>query len=202
MSTEKMNTKIKKNRNKDSRFSQIARLGEDIFHAKDLANLWRIKSPNTLYTTLKRYVQKGWLFRIYKGLYSIKPLAQLDSLKLGIKALRCYAYVGTETILAHSGIIQQEIKEITMVSSVSRRFSIGNNHYYSRQLKDEYLFNDAGIKNENGLKIASVERAIADILYFNPRAYFDAYEKINWRKVKKIQKEIGYASTRFKTSDS
>jgi len=190
-----MNTKNKKNRNKDSRFSQIARLGEDIFHTKDLANLWQIKSPNTLYTTLKRYVQKGWIFRIYNGLYSIKPPEQLNPWQLGIGALRCYAYIGAETILAQSGIIQQEIKEITIISSVSRRFSVGSHRYYSRQLKDEYLFNDAGIKNENGFKIATIERAIADILYFNPNAYFDAHERINWKKVKKIQKEIGYVSS-------
>lgn len=197
-----MNTKIIKRKSKDSRFSQIARLGENIFHTKDLANLWRIKSPNTLYTTLKRYAQKGWIFRIHKGLYSMRPLSQLNPWELGIKSLRSYAYIGAETILAHHGIIQQEIKEITIIGSVSKRFSIGNNHYYSRQLKDEYLFNDTGIKNKKGLKVSTIERAIADILYFNPVAYFDAYNRINWRKVKKIQKKIGYDFTRFKTSKS
>lgn len=194
MSTEKMNilAKSPKNKGKDSRFSQIARLGEDVFYAKDLANLWQIRSTNTLYTTLKRYVQKGWLFRIYKGLYSIKPLGQLNPLKLGAKALHRYAYISAETVLAQAGLIQQEIKEITLVSSISKRFSIGDYHYYSRQLKDEYLFNDAGVKNENGLRIAVPERAVADILYFNPKAHFDAREMIDWKKVREIQKEIGY----------
>ncbi|MFH1385877.1 MAG: hypothetical protein ABIG65_02410 [Patescibacteria group bacterium] len=39
----RINRQIKTNKGKDSRFSQIARLGEDIFYAKDLANLWQIK---------------------------------------------------------------------------------------------------------------------------------------------------------------
>ena len=185
-------SRAKVNKGKDSRFSQIARLGEDIFYAKDLANLWQIKDTNNLYTTLKRYTQKGWLFRIYKGLYSIKPLEQLDSFKLGIKALHRYAYISTETVLARAGFIQQEIKEITLVSSISKRFSIGGNHYYSRQLKDNYLFNDAGVKNENGLRIAIPERAVADLIYFNPKAFFDARKTIDWKKVKEIQKEVGY----------
>ncbi len=182
--------KRSKNKGKDSRFSQIARLGEDIFYAKDLANLWQIKDSNNLYTTLKRYTQKGWLFRVYKGLYSIKPFEQLNPLKLGVKALHRYAYISVETVLAQAGFIQQEIKEITIISSISKRFSIGGNHYYCRQLKDKYLFNDAGIKNENGLRIAVPERAVADLLYFNPKAYFDAYKMINWKKVKEIQKYV------------
>lgn len=185
-------SKTTANKGKDSRFSQIARLGEDIFYAKDLANLWQIKDTNTLYTTLKRYTQKGWLFRIYKGLYSIKPVEQLNPLKLGVKILHRYAYISAETVLAQAGFIQQEIKEITLISSISKRFSIGSNYYYSRQLKDEYLFNSAGIKSDNSLLIASPERAVADLLYFNPTAYFDARETINWKKVKEIQKEVGY----------
>lgn len=185
-------SKITTNKGRDSRFSQIARLGEDIFYAKDLANLWQINDKNTLYTTLKRYAQKGWIFRIYKGLYSIKPLNQLDPIELGLKALRRYAYVSAETILVRNGFIQQEIKEITLISSISKRFSIHGNNYYSRQLKDEYLFNDAGVKNENNLRIATSERAVADLLHFNPKAFFDAREIIDWQKVKEIQKEVGY----------
>lgn len=187
-----MNIKSTKNKGKDSRFAQIARLGENIFFAKDLANLWQIKESNTLYTTLKRYVQKGWLFRIHKGLYSIKPPEQLDSFLCGIKALHRYCYVSAETVLAQSGLIQQEIKAITLVSSISKRFFIVGNYYYCRQMKDEFLFNDAGIKNESGLLIATPERAIADLLYFNPKAHFDARKQIDWKKVKHIRQVVGY----------
>jgi len=187
-----MNSKSNKNNGKDSRFSQIARLGEDVFYAKDLANLWQIKEPNTLYTTLKRYVDKGWLFRVHKGLYAIKPIKELNPLLLGVKVLHRYAYISTETVLSQSGFIQQEIKAITIVSSISKRFSIGDYRYYCRQLKDEYLFNDAGIKNENGLRIATPERAVADLLYFNPKAHLDGRELIDWKKVKQIQKAVGY----------
>ncbi len=192
-------SKTTANKGKDSRFSLIARLGEDIFYAKDLANLWQIKDANTLYTTLKRYAQKGWLVRIYKGLYSVKPLERLNPLELGVKALHRYAYVSAETVLAQAGFIQQAIKEITLISSISKRFSIHGNDYYSRRLKDEYLFNDAGVKNANGLRIATAERAVADLLYFNPRAFFDAREMIDWKKVKEIQK---YVFTQSKRSNS
>ncbi len=178
--------------NQGNRFAQIAKLRELVFHAQDLANLWQIKNPNTLYTTLKRYNKKGLLFRIYKGLYSIKPIHELDPLLLGIRAIHQFAYISTETVLAQAGIIQQNINNITLISSQSKRFSIGNYHYYSRQLKDEYLYQTIGIINKDGIRIANVNRAIADMLYFNPQAYFDANKLINWKEVKKIQQKIGY----------
>lgn len=195
MSTVKKNTIL-------HRFAKIAVLNEAIFHIDDLANLWGIKNENTLHTTLKRYVKQGLLFRIYRGFYSIKPVDKLDPYLLGLKAIYGHGYISTETVLISSGIIQQSIGEITLISSKSIRFSIGGNNYRSRMLADKYLYNPAGIKEKNGIKIASMERAIADLLYFNPKTYFDAGNLINWKKVKKIQKEIGYDFTKQKRRNS
>jgi len=180
---------------KSNRFAQIAKLGSAIFHTKDLANLWQINNANTLYTTLKRYAKQGLLFRIYKGFYSIKPINELDPLLLGLKALREFSYVSAETVLAEQGIIFQSGNKITLISSKSKKFSIGDNNYYSRKLSDRFLFNPVGIEDNNGVKIASADRAAADLLYFNSKTYFDNSKKINWKKVKKIQKEIGYPLT-------
>lgn len=189
-----MMKKDKRTRQED-RFAKIARLGEVVFNVKDLANLWQIKNPNTFHTTLKRYTQKKLLFRIYRGFYSIKPLNQIDPVILGMKALRKFAYISTETVLFQTGIIQQNIHGITFISSVSKKFSIGDNNYYCRELKDEYLYQTIGIIEKNGIKTATVERAIADLLYFNPKVYFDAERLIDWKKVKKIQKQVGYFLT-------
>ena len=41
---------------------------------KELQVFWKIKNKNTLYTTIKRYVKQGVLFRIKKGEYSTKPI--------------------------------------------------------------------------------------------------------------------------------
>ena len=191
-----MKNKLKKTRQgRDDKFAQIARLGESIFHTQDLASLWQIKNPNTLYTLIKRYKKRRLLFGIYKGFYSLKPVDQIDQVMLGIKALHGFAYISTETVLVQSGIIQQNIHGITFISSQSKKFSVGDNHYYSRKLKDLYLFQPAGIIDEHGVKIATVERAMADLLYFNSRAYFDGEKLIDWQKVKNIQKEIGYPLT-------
>ena len=110
MSTVKSNTSL-------ARFAQIAVLGEEIFHVDDLANLWGIENANTLHTTLKRYVNRGLLFRVYRGFYAIKPIEKLDPYLLGIKALHNYAYVSTETVLVNAGVMQQALSKLPLVCS-------------------------------------------------------------------------------------
>jgi len=61
-----------------------------------------------------------------------------------------------------------------------------------RQMADKYLFNSAGIIKNGECFEAALERAVADILYFSPKFYFDSPNLINWSMVKKIQKEVGY----------
>lgn len=179
-----------------NRFAELARLGETVFHTGDLANLWRITNKNTLYTTIKRYVEQGLLFRIHKGFYAIKPPREIDPYLLGAKALHSYGYVSCETILREQGIIQQELSAITLVSGEAKRFSIAGNHYYSRKLSDKFLYQQTGIAaTENGIRKAGAERAVADLLYFNPHAYFDTENLIDWQKVRALQKEIGYPLT-------
>jgi len=174
-----------------NRFAKLAEMGEILFHTRDLANLWQIKNKNNLYTTLKRYVKKGLLFRIYKGFYSLKDIKTINPQFLGIKALNQFAYISTETVLAENGIIFQNFPVITLISSKLKKFSIGDNVYQSRQLNGKYLFNMAGIELENGFYKATTERAVADLLYFNPHYFFDGQNVINWERVKQIQKKVG-----------
>lgn len=189
MSTGK--TDIKTNTTQ-ARFAKLARLGEQVFHVGDLANLWGIENKNTLHTTLKRYAKEGLLFRVYRGMYSIKPVDKIDPYLLGVKALHKFAYISTETVLSNSGIILQKMQYITIVSSESKKFTIGNMDYRSRQLADKFLFQKKGINARNGVSIATVERAVADLLYFQPNFHFDNPKQIDWSRVKKLQKEMGY----------
>lgn len=195
MSTEKSNAIIKQKSIGSRRFAQIVKLGQIIFHAKDLANLWQIKDANTLYVTLGRYAKNGLIFRIHKGFYALKPVEKLDPYQLGVKALSGYGYISAETVLADNGIIFQNQPAITLVSPHSKKFLIGPFQYHSRKLSDKFLYNSAGIIDRRGIKIATAERAVADLLYFNSKAFFDAANMIDWKKVKKLQELIGYPKT-------
>ena len=167
---------------------------EQVFHTQDLSVLWGISNKNTLYTTIKRYCQQGILFPVYKGMYSALPITELDPFILGIKALHRYGYVSCEAILAQHGLMNPLISEITLISSISRRFQIGNSHFRCRRIVDQFLYQPIGIKKESNVCMASKERAVADTLYFNPKFHFDA--PIEWKKIREIQEVIGYPLTK------
>ena len=162
------------------------------FYTKDLARLWGLDNSETLNTTISRYIKSGVLIPVYKGLYSTKPLNEVDQVLLGAVALHSYTYLSTEYVLAKDGIIFQLVNSYTYCSTRNRTIKINNNLYKSRQLKDTYLYNPYEIIDMNGYKVATTERAIADMLYYNPKYYFDSYKTIDWQKVKKVQKEVGY----------
>lgn len=147
------------------------------FHTSDLGVIWGISNANTLYTTIKRYVQKGVLIKIHKGFYSVVPASELDPLQLGISFLHRYAYVSTETVLSQGGIINQVIYPITLISSVSLKFTLNGQDYICRKLKLDRLFDSTGIEEQNGILMANTKRAVADMLYFNPKYHFDNLSK-------------------------
>lgn len=186
MSTLKKNISAK-------RMALLGKKGEIIFHIDDLANLWGVTNRNTLRVTLSRYVEDGLLYRIYRGFYSTLPPAELDPLLLGAKAIHRFCYVSTETVLWEEGFISQTPYVFTFVSDSSRNFKIGSYRFKSRKLHNRYLFQPIGVEIRNGIRWATPERAIVDMLYFNPLFHFD--RPIPWGKIKMIQANIGYPLT-------
>jgi len=174
------------------RIDTLLKLKEKLFHTNDIALLWGINNKNTLYTTIKRYVQKGILIPIHKGFYSTISLDQIDPFKLAVGYLHRFAYVSCETVLIREGIIFQKENYLTLISSVSKKFTISNRPYLVRQLKDSYLYYDRGIDRIDGVLTANVERSVADLLYFNSNYYFDNEKKIDWKEVREIRKVISY----------
>lgn len=166
---------------------------QKLFHTTDLGLLWNISNLNTLYTTISRLVRKRVLFAVQKGLYSVVPLEHLESIQVGIRVLHRYVYVSTETVLAEAGLISQITYAATFISDISRKFHIGQYQYLARSLRLIFLHNTAGIfTRADGILIATVERAVADMRYFQPGYHFDGNSRIDWEKVKQIQTEVGY----------
>ena len=181
------------------RLSELIKLDRKIYHSNDLAIVWGISNKNTLYTTIKRYVQKGILIPIYKGLYSTVPLSQLNPLELGKSIIHRYTYLSTETVLAQTGAIGQTTYVYTFVSGIPKKVTVGSTSYLFRKLKDEYLNNPVGVINQNGIFVATTERAVADMLYFNPKYHFDIPEIIDFDKVEFIQKQVGYPYAKYQS---
>lgn len=175
---------------------------ESVLHTQDIAVLWGIQKPQTLYTTIGRYVKRGVLTPLTKGMYTtVRPRA-LDPLLLGLKSLHEYGYVSCETVLFQEDVVNQPPQEITLVSSQSRHWTVNEHRFRSRKLKDAFLYHPAGITEKNGIRTATRERAIADLLYFHSRAPLDA--PVDWQRIQAIQRAIGYPLTphRYASSSS
>lgn len=164
------------------------------FHASDLALLWGIDNRDTLNVTLKRFVDRGILIRIHKGFYATTDVDDIDPYDLGFSYLNTYSYLSLETILVREGVIFQEIEYFTFVSSKTAAFKIKGVAYKARQLKAEYLHNTAGVRKVGNHFEANLERAVADLLYYNPKYHFDNQKIIDFNQVEWIQKEVGYVS--------
>ncbi len=155
------------------RINALLKSDQKLFHIQDLSLIWGIENRNTLYTTIKRYVDKGILIPIQKGFYSTIPLDKVHPWLLGIASLHRYAYVSCETILFLEGLIFQKGEAITLVSNISLKFEVGGYSYLVRKMKDSLLYDSTGIRKENGVLVADRNRAIRDMLYFNPHYHFD-----------------------------
>jgi hypothetical protein len=132
------------------------------------------------------------LFPIYKGLYSTVPIDFLDPLVLGRAIIHRYTYLTTESVLAKAGIISQAVYDYTFVAEISARAQVGKWSFRYRQLNKKYLFHPSGIEKQNDNFIATIDRAAADMLYFNPKAHFDMPELLDFERIKTIKAEIGY----------
>lgn len=174
------------------RISELIQQNQKLFHTNDLAVLWGIANRSTLYTTISRYIDKGILFPVFKGLYSTVPIASLDPLQVGKAVIHRYTYLTTESVLSQAGVISQVIYDFTFVTDLSKRVEVERWSFRYRQLKDEYLYNPAGITIQNGVFVATVERAVADMLYFDPKYHLDITDQVDSEKVRLIQEEVGY----------
>ena len=177
---------------KQNKLDVLVKQPKKLFHTHDLELLWNINNKSTLYSTINRYLKNGYLIQVHRGFYSTVRLDDINPIELGTSAFHEYCYLTTETVLANSGVIFQIVPHLTFCSSKNRRLMINNQSFVSRQLKPAFLFQSAGIVEQSNYRQASPERAIADMLYFNPHYYFDAHDTIDWKKVKEIQKEVGY----------
>lgn len=166
--------------------------GQKIFTTAALALLWDISNRNSLIKTIERYVNRGILFRIYKGLYSTLPLEKLNEYEIGCAIGGPFSYISAETVLSKNGIILQDIKKVTLFAKKQKEVTIGQTTYLCRYLNNQYLLNRVGIKDEDGYAVATVERALADIRHINPKFFVDNQLSVNEKDVNNLSKQIGY----------
>jgi hypothetical protein len=154
-----------------------------VFRLNDIAMLSGDTNFQSLNKKLNYYVRTGKLMNIRKGIY-----VKLD---YNPEELACIiytpSYISLDYVLQKAGIIFQYDPSITVVSYLNRVIEINNRVFRFRKIKGEILVNIAGInRQENNVNIASQERAFLDLMYLNPKYYFDNLKTLNKHVIYKL----------------
>ena len=119
--------------------------GKTVFTTADLMLLWNIADKNTLWVYISRYVKKGYLLRISRGVYAL-PDVEVDNLELAGK-LKKGSYISFETVLANSGVLHQWYDGIYMASERSAKIENTYGSFMYRTMPEDVLLNRTGIIN-------------------------------------------------------
>lgn len=154
-----------------------------VFRLNDIAMLLGETNFDSLNKRLNYFVRVGKLKNPRKGIYA-KLGYNLEEL-----ACRIYipSYISLEYVLQKAGVVFQYNSQITSISYLSRTIDIEENSYVFRKIKGEILVDTRGIiRLDNGVNIATPERAFLDVLYLNVNYYFDNLNPLNKELIYKL----------------
>lgn len=153
-----------------------------VYTKAELSLLYPELSERQLSNALYYAVKEDRLARVRRGMYA-KPGFDIQELACKLCAP---AYVSLETVLLPEGVIFQLTSETHCVSRVSRRVEIEGERIVYRKLKDTVLTNPEGVINDGVKSVASLERALLDVLALDGERYLDNLRPVSWEKVRQL----------------
>ncbi len=150
---------------------------------KDLALIWGENNLNNLKAKTAYYVKKKILIHLSRGVFAKDRNYNIKELAANIYKP---SYISFETVLREAGLIFQYYEKIFIASRLSKIVTIDKHNFKFRKLKDEIIFNPAGVIVKNNYSLASPERAFLDMLYLFPNYYFDNLSFLDWKKCKRL----------------
>ncbi|MGF7141329.1 hypothetical protein [Roseimarinus sediminis] len=156
---------------------------QTVFRLKDIALLTGETNFQSLNKRVNYLVKKKELVNIRKGIYA---LPEYKNEELASKIFTP-SYLSIDYILQKEGVIFQYDSAFSSVSYLSRAVKLQGFIFSYRKIKNEILTNTTGIDIINdGIFVASAERAFLDYLYLNGDSYIDNPSILNKTKVKQI----------------
>lgn len=154
-----------------------------VFGLTDIAMLTGETNLSSLNKKINYNVRTGKLNNPRKGIYT-KPNYNTEELACSIFKP---SYISLEYVLRKAGVIFQYDNVFTSVSYLSRSIEIEGQTISFRKIKNNILINTSGIlRLNNGINIATPERAFLDLLYLTPESFFDNLHTLNIHEIKKL----------------
>jgi hypothetical protein len=151
-----------------------------VFTVQQIGQILGITNAITLRRKISRWGKQGFLQHLH---YGIRALSHYSEKELA-NALKTPSYISLETVLYQEAVVFQYYgNTIFSLSNNTITFTIGDITYEYHKISEKILLNPKGIVYQDGIAIASKERAICDRLYLSPRYYFDHLDDVNWKKL-------------------
>lgn len=158
--------------NNMNKILQIQISGSRVFTAQDLAVWWGYSDEDKLYELIKYYVRTGQIYKFTRGLYSLIKYNQ-QSIRQDTNLLYEVAnklipnsYVSLWTVLKREGVVFQYYDEIYSMARKSVTRDVLGVKFVYKQIKQNVLLNDLGVEEVGKARLAGVERAIGDAIYY------------------------------------
>jgi len=160
---------------------------QTVFRFSDLSQVVAGYTGSKLRSALKYALAKGDIFRISQGIYSLSK--DYSFLEFANK-YRSPSYISLYSVLQKEGVVFQPYSTIYIISNRSQEIEIDGQKYIYRKIKDDILLNPFGVKNDNGIQMANIERAICDKLYLDGNEYFDNLRNVDWNLMTEINQKV------------
>jgi hypothetical protein len=171
------------NSSRNNTLITLYKSGKTVFRLKDIALLTGATNFQSLNKKVHYLVKKNELINLRKGLYALHNYNKEEL------AGRVFSptYLSIDYVLQKKGVIFQYDSTITSIAYLSRVVEIDDSTFLFRKIKNEILTNTSGIDiYDNGISIASPERAFLDYVYLNGDSYFDNIALLNKKTISKI----------------
>jgi hypothetical protein len=166
--------------NKRDFITEVFKNKRTVFDISDIAFLLDESDFKNLKQKVNYYVLKRVILNLRRGIYAKE---NYNPEELAGKIFKP-SYISLEYILQKAGVIFQYSESITALSYLTRTIVINGQSLIFRKIKHSILLNTLGITiSDDGICIATPERAFLDLLYLNTSFYFDNISILDRRKV-------------------
>lgn len=161
-----------------------------LFRTNDLQLLWGVQNRHNLRVTIKRYLDRGILHAVQRGLYASVPLSQLDPFELACAVAGPYAYVSAETVMARAGLIMQLTEAVTVFGVKAKELEVAGQRVICRYLHPRFLLDRRHIQEGERYALASPARAVADAWHLRLDYYIDNQLSPTIKEAEALYQEI------------
>ncbi len=168
-------------------FAKILQSKLDLFTIDDLKQILQTKNEQTIRNYLSRAKKKWLVENLYYWIWKI-PWRKEDIFYLATK-IKKKSYISFESVLKKHWVIFQYYWDDIFLASDNTWIKYYKNYkikYF--KIKDDILLNPLGIKFDLWYPIATLERAICDIIYRSKNYFFDDLSFVDFDKLQKIAK--------------